>query len=97
MAYILPYRNCNGKYSLRNLHLTAILAEHALVAENRDVIQFYYFMTLVGFLLRTTSFNQLSYMIKEGEFDSLFKSKTKVPRIDVIRNSLKSIDLSGLR
>jgi len=53
--------------------------------------------TLVGFLLRVTSFNQLSCMIKCDEFDSLITSKTRIPRIDAIRSSLKSIDLSGLR
>jgi len=36
-------------------------------------------------------------MIKCDEFDSLITSKTRIPRIDAIRSSLKSIDLSGLR
>jgi len=36
-------------------------------------------------------------MIKAGEYDCLFNSKTKIARIDAIRNPLKSIDISGLR
>jgi len=55
------------------------------------------FITLVGFLLRITSFNQLNCKIKSGEFDSLFVGETQIPRIDSIRNSLKTINLSGLR
>ena len=53
-------------------------------------------LVLTTFLLRIKSFNQLNYMIKAGEFNNMFSSNDGVPRIDSIRNSLKTIDLDIL-
>ena len=54
-------------------------------------------LVLTGFLLRVKSFNRMNFMIKAGEFDNIASYKNGVPRIDAIRNSLKSIDISILR
>ena len=54
-------------------------------------------LVLVGFLLRVRSFNQLSFMIKAGEFDEIYSRKGQVPQIDAIRSSLKSVNLNELR
>jgi len=53
-------------------------------------------LVLTGFLLRTKSFNQLNYMIKTGEFDNMFPSIVGTPKIDAIRNSLKTVNLDSL-
>lgn len=52
---------------------------------------------LLGFLLRIKSFNELNYMIKNNEFVKLFPRGTKVPKIDTIRDTLKVIDINGLK
>ena len=54
-------------------------------------------LVLTGFLLRIRSFNQLNYMIKIGEFNNIFSSGDRIPKIDAIRNSLKSVGLVSLR
>jgi len=54
-------------------------------------------LVLTGFLLRIRSFNQLNYMIKTGEFNNIFSSGDRIPKIDAIRNSLKSVGLVSLR
>ena len=54
-------------------------------------------LVLTSFFLRIKSFNQLSYMIKTGEFDKMFSHECGIPKIDAIRNSLKSIELVSLR
>ena len=54
-------------------------------------------LALMGFLLRVQSFNELNCMIKSGEFDNLTSSNDRIPKIDSIRNSLKSVDLNCLR
>jgi len=54
-------------------------------------------VTLMGFLLRLTSLNELNRYIKTGEFKNLFAAGTKLPQVDSIRNTLKKIDLEGLR
>jgi predicted transposase YbfD/YdcC len=51
----------------------------------------------LGFLLRIKSFNELNLMIKAKEFDNLFPKGTKLPGIDVIRDTLKVIVMNGLR
>ncbi|WP_243450467.1 hypothetical protein [Desulfosporosinus sp. Sb-LF] len=51
---------------------------------------------LLGFLLRIKSFNELNLMIKNHEFSKLFPRGTKMPQIDVIRDTLKVIDINGL-
>ena len=52
---------------------------------------------LFGFLLRIKSFNELNFMIKNHEFSQLFPRGTKLPQIDAIRDTLKVIDLDGLK
>ena len=52
---------------------------------------------LFGFLLRIKSFNELSLMIKNHEFSQLFPRGTKLPQIDAIRDTLKVIDIEGLK
>ncbi|KLU65779.1 transposase DDE domain protein [Desulfosporosinus acididurans] len=52
---------------------------------------------LFGFLLRIKSFNELNFMIKNHEFSKLFPRGTKLPQIDAIRDTLKVLDLEGLK
>ena len=54
-------------------------------------------LVLTSFLLRIQSFNQLNCMIKSGEFNSLSSSNGKIPKIDAIRSSLKTVTLNCLR
>jgi len=54
-------------------------------------------LVLTGFLLRIQSFNQLNFMIKAGEFSNIYSHKDRIPKIDAIRSSLKSINLNALR
>ena len=54
-------------------------------------------LVLTGFLLRIKSFNQLNYMIESGEFNTIYAQVEKVPKVDAIRNSLKSMNLDALR
>ena len=52
---------------------------------------------LFGFLLRIKSFNELNLMIKNNEFSKLFPRGTKLPLVDTIRDTLKVIDIKGLK
>ncbi len=52
---------------------------------------------LFGFLLRIKSFNELGCMLKENEFNKLFTRGTKLPKVDTIRDTLKVIDIKGLK
>ena len=52
---------------------------------------------LFGFLLRIESFNELNLMIKNHEFRQLFPRGTKLPQVDAIRDTLKVIDIDGLK
>ncbi|MDR3600333.1 MAG: transposase [Desulfosporosinus sp.] len=52
---------------------------------------------LFGFLLRIKSFNELNFMIKNNEFSKLFPRGTKLPQVDAIRDTLKVIDINGLK
>ena len=54
-------------------------------------------LVLTSFLLRIQSFNQLNCMIKSGEFHTLTTSNERVPKIDTIRSSLKTVNLNCLR
>jgi len=54
-------------------------------------------IVLLGFLLRIKSFNELNLMIKENEFRKLFSRETQLPQIDTIRDTLKMIDINGLK
>lgn len=54
-------------------------------------------LVLTGFLLRMQSFNQLNFMIKAGEFNNMYSHEGRIPKIDAIRNTLKSVCLESLR
>lgn len=54
-------------------------------------------LVLMGFLLRTRSFNNLNNMIKDDDFRKVVPTKNKLPKIDAIRDTLKVIDIKGLR
>ena len=51
---------------------------------------------LLGVLVRIQSLNELKYKIWSRDFQGVISKKTKLPQIDVIREVLKKIDLSGL-
>ena len=52
---------------------------------------------LFGFSLRMKSFNELNFMIKNHEFSQLLSRGTKVPKIDAIRDTLKVMNIDGLK
>ena len=52
---------------------------------------------LLGFILRIRSFNELSQMLNNNEFDKLLKRRTKLPKIDAIRDTLKVSDCGKIR
>ncbi|NOW06140.1 hypothetical protein [Clostridium beijerinckii] len=54
-------------------------------------------LVLLGFLLRIKSFNELNLMIKNNEFSKLFPRGTRLPVVDSIRDTLKFIDITGLK
>jgi hypothetical protein len=54
-------------------------------------------LVLLGFLLRIKSFNELNLMIKNNEFIKLFPRGKRLPMIDTIRDTLKVIDIKGLK
>ena len=54
-------------------------------------------LVLLGFLLRIKSFNELNLMIKNNEFSKLFPRGTRLPLVDTIRDTLKAIDIKGLK
>ena len=54
-------------------------------------------LVLLGFLLRIKSFNELNLMIKNNEFSKLFSRCTRLPLVDTIRDTLKVIDIEGLK
>ncbi|OOM72226.1 hypothetical protein [Clostridium sp. BL-8] len=54
-------------------------------------------LVLLGFLLRIKSFNELNLMIKNNEFSKLFPRGTRLLLVDAIRDTLKVIDIKGLK
>ena len=54
-------------------------------------------LVLLGFLLRIKSFNELNLMIKNNEFSKLFPRGIMLPLVDAIRDTLKVIDIEGLK
>ncbi len=52
---------------------------------------------LLGFLLRIQSLNELKFLLKENEFRNIFPKRTNQPGIDTIRDTLKVIELNGLK
>lgn len=52
---------------------------------------------LFGFILRIRSFNELNNMIKNKDFKKITGKTCKLPGIDTIRDTLKVIEINGLR
>ena len=52
---------------------------------------------LVGFLLRIKSFNELNFIINNHEFSKLVPRGTRLAQVDAIRDTLKVINISGLK
>ena len=52
---------------------------------------------LLGFLLRIQSLNELNCMLKEREFNNIFPKGTKLPLVDTIRDTIKTISVKGIR
>ena len=52
---------------------------------------------LFGFILRIRSFNELNNMIKNKDFKKFSGKTCKLPGIDTICDTLKVIEIDGLR
>ena len=52
---------------------------------------------LLGFMLRIKSMNELKLMLYENEFRNVFLRNIMLPQIDTIRDTIKVIELDGLR
>jgi hypothetical protein len=53
-------------------------------------------VVLVGFMLKIRSFNQLDNWLENKDFNKLVPRKLRLPRIDAVRDSLKSFDMDSL-
>jgi len=54
------------------------------------------FALLIGFMVKIRSFNQLDDYLEHNDFRKLVPKKVRLPRIDAIRDSLKTFDLDSL-
>lgn len=54
------------------------------------------FIVLMGFILQVPSFNRLDHWIEMKKFNKLLPKKTRIPRIDAIRNSLDTVYLDSV-
>ena len=52
---------------------------------------------LLGFLLRIESLNELKFMLQENEFVNVFARGTNLPKIDTIRDTVKVVEIEGLK
>jgi hypothetical protein len=52
---------------------------------------------LLGLLLRIKSMNELKFLLKENEFVNIMARKTKLPKIDTIRDTVKVVEIAGLK
>ena len=52
---------------------------------------------LLGFLLRIESMNELKFMLQENEFVNIFARGAKLPKIDTIRDTIKVVEIAGLK
>jgi hypothetical protein len=52
---------------------------------------------LLGFLLRIRSMNELKFMLEENEFANIITRKVKLPKIDTIRDTVKVVEIEGLK
>ena len=55
------------------------------------------FPLLLGFMLRIQSLNELKFMLQENEFKNIFSNRTTQPSIDTIRDTVKVIEINGLK
>ena len=55
------------------------------------------FSVLMGFMIKIRSFNQLDDYLEHGDFNKLAPKRTKLLRIDTVKDSLKSIELKPLK
>jgi hypothetical protein len=54
------------------------------------------FVLFIGFMMKIRSFNQLDDWLEYGDFKKLVPKNMRLPRIDVVRDSLKCIHIKGL-
>ena len=52
---------------------------------------------LLGFMLRIKSMNELKFMLFENEFKNAISRNIELPQIDTIRDTLKVVELDGLK
>ena len=52
---------------------------------------------LLGFMLRIKSMNELKLILYENEFKNVFSRNISLPQIDTIRDTLKVIEVDGLK
>ena len=52
---------------------------------------------LLGFMLRIKSMNELKLMLYENEFKNVFSQRTDIPQIDTIGDTVKVIEVAGLK
>ena len=52
---------------------------------------------LLGFMIRIESMNELKFRLQENEFLKVFSRGTKLPQIDTIRDTLKVLEIDGLK
>jgi len=51
----------------------------------------------LGFMIRIESMNELKFRLQENEFIKVFSRGTKLPQIDTIRDTLKVLEIDGLK
>ena len=54
-------------------------------------------IVMLSFMLQYRSFNRITYSLDRKKFEKIFPSKTRMPKIDAIRNQLSNFDLEGLK
>ncbi len=52
---------------------------------------------LLGFMLRIESMNAMKFRLQQNEFDHVFSWGTKLPHIDTFRDTLKVLEIDGLK
>ena len=52
---------------------------------------------LLGFMLRIKSMNELKFMLYENEFKNMFSKNMSLPQVDTMRDTLKVIEVDGLK
>ena len=52
---------------------------------------------LLGLMIRIESMNELKFRLQENEFAHIFVWGTKLPHIDTFRDTLKVLEIDGLK